>query len=78
MPITPNDILTKDFDREFRGYAREEVNEFLDEVVVDYERALDQVTALKRQLAEADEKIKNFEKLQESLNSSILIANEAA
>lgn len=78
MPITPNDILTKDFDREFRGYAREEVNEFLDEIVVDYERALDQVTALKRQLAEADEKIKNFEKLQESLNSSILIANEAA
>lgn len=58
MPITPNDILTKDFDREFRGYAREEVNEFLDEVVVDYERALDQVAALKRQLAEADEKIK--------------------
>ena len=78
MPITPNDILTKEFNREFRGYAKEEVNEFLDEVVVDYERSLDQVAGLKRKLAEAEEKIKNFEKLQESLNSSILIANEAA
>ena len=78
MPITPNDILTKEFNREFRGYAKEEVNEFLDEVVVDYERSLDQVASLKRKLAEAEEKIKNFEKLQESLNSSILIANEAA
>ena len=78
MPITPNDILTKEFNREFRGYAKEEVNEFLDEVVVDYERSLDQLAGLKRKLAEAEEKIKNFEKLQESLNSSILIANEAA
>ena len=48
MPITPNDILTKEFNREFRGYAKEEVNEFLDEVVVDYERSLDQVASLKR------------------------------
>ena len=77
MPITPNDILTKEFNREFRGYAKEEVNEFLDEVVVDYERSLDQVASLKRKLAEAEEKIKNFEKLQNARKEAELIIYEA-
>ncbi len=71
MPITPNDSFNQRLGREFRGYAREEVNEFLDEVVADRTLRIKWLPP-KRQLAEADAKTKNFEKLQESLNSLYL------
>ena len=78
MAITADDILNKEFSKKLRGYDEEEVNDFLDLVVVDYDKALEEAAELRRQLADAKEKIKYFESLQESLNSSILIANEAA
>lgn len=78
MVLTPNDILEKEFGTEFRGYNKEEVNEFLDLVVVDFENAVMKAQQLAKELASASERVAYFEKLQESLNSSILIANEAA
>ncbi len=37
MPITPMDIHNKEFARRLREYDEDEVNEFLDQVVKDYE-----------------------------------------
>ena len=78
MVLTPNDILEKEFGTEFRGYNKEEVNEFLDLIVVDFENAVTRAQQLAKELTSANERVAYFEKLQESLNSSILIANEAA
>ena len=36
--ITPNDIATKDFKKVAVGYSPEEVDTFLDDIYVDYER----------------------------------------
>lgn len=37
MPLSPIDINNKEFTRAFRGYAEDEVNEFLDQIIQDYE-----------------------------------------
>jgi cell division initiation protein len=38
MNITPNEISNKDFKKVFRGYDMDEVDEFLDALVEDYEK----------------------------------------
>lgn len=37
MSITPQDIVDKVFSMKFRGYDKEEVDEFLDKIYIDYE-----------------------------------------
>ncbi|MCR8969152.1 DivIVA domain-containing protein [Facklamia sp. 7083-14-GEN3] len=78
MTITPNDILEKEFNSKFRGYDPEQVNDYLDIVRVELEKKLEENHNLTRDLAEAKDKIDYFSQLQESLNSSIIIAQEAA
>ena len=36
--LTPLDISNKEFKKAFRGYKEDEVDEFLDKVIADYER----------------------------------------
>lgn len=40
MPLSPIDIHNKEFTKSFRGYAEDEVNEFLDQIIKDYEKLL--------------------------------------
>ena len=37
MSITPQEIVDKAFSTKFRGYYKEEVDEFLDKIYIDYE-----------------------------------------
>ena len=37
MPLTPIDIHNQEFSKVFRGYDEDEVNEFLDQIIKDYE-----------------------------------------
>lgn len=78
MAITPNDILNKEFNNKFRGYDPEQVNDYLDIIRVELEKQIEENKNLSRDLAEAQDKISYFSQLQESLNSSIIIAQEAA
>lgn len=78
MSITPIDILNKQFDQKLRGYDRDQVNNFLDVIVANLEKLIDENKQLSQQLTTTKEKLAYYEELQESLNSSILIAQEAA
>lgn len=78
MAITPNEILMKEFNTKFRGYDPEQVNDFLDIVRVELEKALQENQTLNNQINDANDKLEYFGQLQESLNSSIIIAQEAA
>lgn len=78
MAITPDEILMKEFNNKFRGYDPEQVNDFLDIVRVQLEKALEENRILSKDLSDANDKLDYFGQLQESLNSSIIIAQEAA
>jgi cell division initiation protein len=78
MPLTPLDIHNKEFNKGFRGYDEDEVNEFLDQVIKDYELVIREKKELEAKLAEQSEKLGHFTNIEDTLNKSILIAQETA
>ncbi|KAA0548011.1 DivIVA domain-containing protein [Bacillus sp. BGMRC 2118] len=78
MPLTPLDIHNKEFSRGFRGYDEDEVNEFLDQVIKDYEMVIREKKELEEKLNDQKEKLGHFSNIEETLNKSILIAQETA
>ena len=78
MALSPLDIHNKEFSRGFRGYDEDEVNEFLEQIMKDYENVLDENKKLKSDLKETKEQISHFNSIEETLQKSILIAQEAA
>ena len=78
MPLTPVDIYNKEFKRGFRGYVEEEVNEFLDHVVRDFEAALKENEELRQQMSGIGERIEQYRKLEETLKNVLVVAQNAA
>ncbi len=78
MGITPLDIHNKEFTRAFRGYDEDEVNEFLDQVIKDFEKVIREKKALEERVNEKEEKLGHFSNIEETLNRSILVAQETA
>lgn len=78
MPLTPLDIHNMEFNKGFRGYDEDEVNEFLDQVIKDYEMVIREKKELESKLSELNEKLGHFTNIEETLNKSILIAQETA
>lgn len=77
MPLTPLDIHNKEFNKGFRGYDEDEVNEFLDNVIKDYELIIREKKELEEKLNEMNSRLGHFTNIEETLNKSIVIAQEA-
>ncbi|WP_312095289.1 DivIVA domain-containing protein [Niallia sp. JL1B1071] len=78
MPLTPLDIHNKEFAKGFRGYDEDEVNEFLDQVIKDYENIIREKKELEERLNELTDRIGHYNNIEETLNKSIVVAQEAA
>lgn len=78
MALSPLDIHNKQFSRSIRGYKEEEVNEFLDQVIKDYELLIKEKKRVEKENEEMKEKLKHFSNIEESLSKSILVAQETA
>ncbi|GAB7053801.1 MULTISPECIES: DivIVA domain-containing protein [Paenibacillus] len=78
MALTPLDIHNKEFKRSFRGYDEDEVNEFLDQVIKDYEVLIRENKELQNQLNAIQERLDHFANIEETLSKTIIVAQEAA
>ncbi|RBW67356.1 DivIVA domain-containing protein [Bacillus taeanensis] len=78
MTLTPLDIHNKEFNRGFRGYDEDQVNEFLDQVIKDYETVIREKKELQETVNQLEEKLRYFSDIEETLNKSILVAQETA
>ena len=78
MVLTPLDIHNKEFPVKMRGYDQDEVNDYLDQIIKDYEAILKDKKELEKNLKFAEEKVAYYNNLQESLNKSIIVEREAA
>ncbi len=76
--LTPLDIHNKEFKRGFRGYSEEEVDQFLDEVVKDYEKLYRENIELKETLDRVNSKLEHFQHMENTLHSTLVIAQETA
>jgi len=78
VPLTPLDIHNKEFGKGFRGYNEDEVNEFLDQIIKDYEAVIRQNKELEEKVSQLSERLSHFSNIEESLSKSIIIAQEAS
>ncbi len=78
MALTPMDIHNIDFERSFRGYNVEEVDEFLERIAKDYEALVRENKELKEKIEQLNEKNKSYQKLEETMHNAIVVAQDAA
>lgn len=78
MALTPLDIHNKEFNVKMRGYDQDQVNDFLDQIIKDYEAVLKEKDDLQTALKASEEKVTYFNQLKDALNQSIIVAQEAA
>ncbi|MDT2827573.1 MAG: DivIVA domain-containing protein [Enterococcus viikkiensis] len=78
MALTPLDIQNKSFSTKMRGYNQDEVDDFLDMIVRDYEESIAKNRELEKSLKHAEEKLEYFNELKEALNQSIVVAQDTA
>lgn len=78
LALSPLDIHNKEFAYGFRGYDKDEVNSFLDQIIKDYELTIREKTALQNKVNDLEERLGHFIEIEETLNKSIVIAQETA
>ena len=78
MALTAENITSKKFDTKMRGYNQAEVGAFLNEVAATVAELTSQNRELQEEVRANEEKLKYFADLKDSLNKSILVAQEAA
>jgi cell division initiation protein len=78
MRITPMDIEQQEFSRSFRGYNEEEVDDFLDKIVKDYEELINENVRLNEEIEKMKERLKEFSEIEENLRGALLNAQKSA
>ncbi|SEO29201.1 DivIVA domain-containing protein [Propionispora vibrioides] len=76
--LTPLDIHNQEFKRSFRGYNEEEVDEFLDRVIKDYEQLYRENIEIKESLDRLNSKLEHFQNMENTLHNTLVIAQETA
>ena len=76
--LTPLDIHNKEFKKAFRGYNEEEVDEFLDKIIKDYEKLYRDNIELKETIERISSKLEHYQHMEETLHSTLVIAQETA
>lgn len=78
MKITPMDIEQQEFNRSFRGYNEEEVDDFLDRIAKDYEEVLNENIKLKEEVERLQSRMEEYSKMDETLRSALVNAQKSA
>lgn len=78
MTMSADDINNKTFDTKMRGYNQSEVKDFLNQVAETVQSLNEKNRELTEMVKANEEKLKYFTDLKDSLNKSILVAQEAA
>ena len=60
MSITPQEIIDKAFSIKFRGYNKEEVDEFLDKIYIDYEELVRYKDETERYIKRLEERLSDY------------------
>ena len=76
MTLTPKDIQKKS--SQLRGYDKDEVDQFLNQIIKDYNAEINKNKQLEHDLKDAQTQISYFNELQNTVNEAIIVAQNAA
>src|SRR5918997_2587104 len=78
MPIRPIDVRRKEFRSGFRGYDANQVDDFLDAVADEFERAYSDNSRMREEISGLRERLQQFEELEGSIRAALVHAEQAA
>ncbi|MFA4043761.1 MAG: hypothetical protein HZRFUVUK_000539 [Candidatus Fervidibacterota bacterium] len=78
MPITPVEILHREFRKSFRGYMPSDVKAFQREVAEAIEQLTLENSQLKQELERLRERLAYYESLEETLQNTLVLAQRTA
>ncbi|MBQ9518735.1 MAG: DivIVA domain-containing protein [Firmicutes bacterium] len=76
--LTPNDIENTTFKKVALGYSVDEVDDFIDKVLADYEKVFRDNVKLNSKVSMLEESIKRYDNMEESIRASIQLAEKNA
>lgn len=76
--LKPMDIHNKEFKKSVRGYDAEEVDEFLDEIIIDFEKMQRELDLLRNQLNSYSENMTSYRDKEAALNNALVSAQQFA
>ncbi|MCR5834258.1 MAG: DivIVA domain-containing protein [Selenomonadaceae bacterium] len=76
--LTPMEIHDHEFKKSFRGYSENEVDDFLDIVVRDFEQLLRDKEQLQQMLKTNDKELAHYRSLEKTLNETLMVAQRTS
>ena len=77
--ITPLDIENKKFARQMmHGYSVDEVDDFLDDLTVEYEKMFKENAEYKSQITKLKEDVEHYKVIENTLQSTLVVAQTTA
>ena len=77
--ITPLDIENKKFSKQMmNGYSVDEVDDFLDELTIDYTKNYKEVNELRSKVDELNKSLEHYKAIEETLQNTLVMAQSTA
>ena len=77
--ITPLDIENKRFSKQMmNGYSVEEVDDFLDDLTLDYTQNYKEVAELKAKVEELNKSLEHYKMIEQTLQNTLVMAQSTA
>ena len=77
--ITPLDIENKKFSKQMmNGYSVDEVDDFLDDLTVDYSKNYKELTELRSKVEELNNSLAHYKSIESTLQSTLVVAQTTA
>ena len=77
--ITPLDIENKKFSKQMvNGYSVDEVDDFLDDLTVEYEKLFKENTEYKSKIEKLEEDVQHYKTIESTLQSTLVMAQSTA
>ena len=76
--LTPLDIENKRFPTKFKGYDDVEVDAFLDQLTIDYERLYKENAELRIQVEDSKKELEHYRNVEKTLQNTLVMAQTTA
>ena len=76
--LTPLDIENKRFSKTLKGYNVDEVDDFLDQLTIDYEKLYKENAELKDQIEESKKDLEHYKNVEHTLQNTLVMAQTTA
>ena len=76
--LTPLDIENKRFQKSIKGYDVEEVDDFLDQLLIDYEKLYKENNQLKEKIEDSKKDLEHYKNVEQTLQNTLILAQTAS